>query len=389
MEEIKIPRGFLLGAAISAHQTEGNNTNSDWWFYEQQGKLPKSGLACDHYNRFQEDFRMASEIGLNAMRISIEWARVEPEEKVYDIAQIKHYAEVLASMKANGLVRFVTLHHFTLPMWAAKKGGFTNKNVVDSFVAYAGLVVKELGSEIDFCCTINEPEVHSLLAYNYGVHPPFKKNWFLQLKVINNLIRAHNLAFAEIKRINSNLPVGIVKNNVYYEPYRENNFFDNLVCNVASYVGNDYILNRVKKYSDFIGLNYYFTHTLRFSIKGVKVTNNTDPKSDMGWRTFPKGIYKVLVGLKKYNLPVYVTENGIANARDDMRKRFIREHLEWSLKARKEGLDLKGYLYWSLIDNYEWHDGYAPRFGLIEIDYETQKRKVRESAKIIKELQNV
>ncbi len=384
---MEIPKdNFLWGAAISAHQTEGDNIHSDWWYFEQMGKIPKSGKACEHYKRFSEDFSLAREIGLNAMRVSIEWARIEPEEGVYDIAQIKHYSEVLIDLRIKGFRRFLTLHHFSLPLWAAKKGGFLNKSVVDSFVNFSGLVVKELGDEIDFLCTINEPEVHALLSYIRGVHPPFKKNPLVALRYLLKLVKVHNKVFTEVKRIKSDLPVGIVKNNVYYEPNQVSNFFDNFVCSVANFLGNDLLLYMVRKRSDFIGLNYYFTNTLRLSLKGIKVENKNVPKSDMGWRTYPPGLYFLLIKLKKFKLPIYITENGIADSEDNMRGRFITEHVESVMKAKKEGVDVRGYLYWSLLDNYEWHDGYGPRFGLIQVDYLTQERKMRESAKAYKQL---
>lgn len=383
---LKFPKDFLLGAACSAHQTEGNNTHSDWWHYEQIGRLPKSGLACDFYNRYVEDFDLARRIGLNSIRISIEWARIEPEEGRFDHAALGHYLTMLREMKTRGLIRTVTLQHFTLPQWIAKKGGW-EKNLNDYFGKYAQIVAEKLGSEIDLFFTINEPEVSTLLSYVRGVHPPFKQNIFLVPKVIHNMISAHKAMYRSITNVLPGAKIGIVKNNVYYEPYRLNHPLDRIIAFVSSYFGNHYILRRIRNQANIIGLNYYFTNTVAFSwTHGVEIKNTTDPKSDMGWRTYPKGLYYVLSELKQYHKPVYVTENGIANARDDMRKRFIREHLESVKQAMDEGLDVRGYYYWSLTDNYEWHDGFGPRFGLIEINYETLVRTIRSSAVIFKEL---
>jgi beta-glucosidase len=383
--KIQIPAGFLVGAAAAAHQVEGNNTNSDWWAAEKTGKVPPSGDACDHYNRYEEDFQIAKGIGLNAFRISIEWARIEPSENIWDNEAIEHYRNVLQKMKELGLVRMVTLHHFTLPQWMAGKGGFESQSGIAAFARYAWFVAQNLGDEIDIWCTINEPEVYSSQGYFLGIWPPFKKNIFQLLKVYNNLTKAHIAAYQSIKGVLSQSQVGIVKNNVYYEPH--DGPLDRLACAVADYFGNRWFLNKVKSHTDFIGLNYYFTRILHIGINGVRVINSDSlPKSDMGWQTFPEGIYHVLTGLKDYKKPIYITENGIANARDDMRKDYVRQHLRWALKARSEGADLRGYFYWSLTDNYEWAEGYGPRFGLVEMNYETQKRTVRPSAEVFKEL---
>lgn len=383
--QLNIPADFLLGAAISAHQVEGNNLNSDWWHFEKQGKVPPSGSACDHYNRFEEDFQMAKDMGLGAVRISIEWARIEPVENKWDRVAIEHYRKVLKKMKQLGLVRMVTLHHFTLPLWLSEKGGFEHRGGVGAFARFAWFVAHNLGEEIDLWCTINEPEVFAQQGYLKGVWPPFKKYRILQaFQVYRNLAKAHVAAYDAVKGVLPGAQVGIVKNNVYYEP--AGGFFDRLICTAADYLGNQWFLNKIRKQTDFIGLNYYFTRVLKLGF-GIKTVNSPDrPKSDMGWQTYPKGIYHVLSGLKKYRKPVYVTENGIANARDDMRKDYIRQHLVWALKARQEGLDLRGYFYWSLMDNYEWADGFGPRFGLAEVNFETQERKVRPSAGIFKEM---
>ena len=390
MDKLKLPENFLLGAAMSAHQVEGNNSNSDWWGWEQKGRVPKSGKACDHYNRYSEDFSIAKDIGLNAVRISIEWARIEPREGQFDLEQIEHYRKVLLDLKSKGLTAFVTLHHFTLPNWLAEKRGFLNSRAPELFARYAGYVTAHLGGHISLLGTINEPEVYALMPYIKGLWPPFEKNIFHAFQIIHKLTRAHNLAYRAVKKVAPNLPVGIVKNNVYYEPFRKTNLLDKITCRIARYVGNFYILNRVRNHSDFIGLNYYFSHVFKFSItRGVKDMTTEDPKSDMGWRTYPKGLYYLLLELKRYNKPVYITENGIANAHDDMRKRYIKEHVEWALQAKNEGADLRGYFYWSLLDNYEWADGFGPRFGLVEIDYDNdQKRNVRKSAEIFKEIKS-
>jgi beta-glucosidase len=290
----------------------------------------------------------------------------------------------------------VTLHHFTLPWWLAEKKGFETNQGTEAFARFCWFIAKNLGDEIDLWCTINEPDVYTLMGYIRGIWPPFKKNPVMAFTVYSNLVEAHKAAYRAIKQACPDAKIGLAKNNVYYEPYRNNNPFDKFAACIHKYVGNTYFLNRVKKHVDFFGLNYYFFDLIKFDLKKFSINldyseeyrrnNPTQPRSDMGWRIYPKGLYHLLADLKAYGKPIYITENGIANARDDMRKDFVRQHLEWISKAIKEGADVRGYFYWSLTDNFEWQDGFDRYFGLVEINYSTQERKVRESAKVFKEI---
>lgn len=397
--KITLPANFLLGAATSAHQVEGDNINSDWWYWEKQGKLPESGLAADHYHKFDNDFGLAQQIGLNAFRISIEWARIEPSENRFETREVEHYLKVLQSLKEHNLTRMVTLWHFTLPMWAAEKGGFENPEVVEAFARFAWFIAQNLGEEIDLWCTLNEPELYAGLSYSKGIWPPFKQINILAFMVMRNLVQAHKRAYLAIKQVRPQAIVGIAKNAVYYEAYRPKNILDQIVKFFSNAFGNHYFLNRIRKELDFVGVNYYFYNSMMFSwpTKILEMNFNflknrpTDPpeiqRSDMGWRTFPEGIFHVLKDLKRYGKPIYITENGIANARDDMRQDYIRQHLEWTAKAIAAGVDVRGYFYWSLIDNYEWADGYRPLFGLVEVNRETLARTIRPSAEIFKEVE--
>ncbi len=389
-KSFKLPEDFLYGAASSSHQVEGNNTNNDWWHEEQAGKLPPSKDATDHYNRYAEDFSLAKQIGLNSMRISIEWSRIEPEVGHWNMEAVEHYRKVLREMKAQGLTRMVTLHHFTLPMWAYKKGGFGNSEIIPAFKKYAQFIAQQLGDEIDLWNTINEPEVYTYMSSLRGIWPPFSKNPLRAYNVFSNMAEAHNHAYRAIKLEKPDAQIGVAKNNVYNEAFNGNSWLDQTAVSINNWYGNHWFLNKIKDNLDFIGLNYYFYHSLHVDWKGVRQRNTDGPKSDMGWRTFPEGIYHLLVDLaEKYRKPLYITENGIANAHDDMRKDFIRQHLYWTSKAIERGADVRGYFYWSLTDTHEWQDGFDPKFGLIEIDFENdKKRTIRPSADIFRDLQN-
>jgi len=398
---LKFPKSFLLGAATAAHQVEGNNSKNDWWKYEQMGKLPKSGEACDHYNRYEEDFQIAKKIGLNAIRISIEWSRIEPAEGKWNSKEIEHYKKVLRNLKEQGFTRMVTLHHFTLPTWVANQGGFETKRGVEAFARFAWFVAENLGDEIDLWVTINEPRVYTGQGYIFGVRPPFKKNYLQALNVYLKLIDAHKAAYRAIKEVEPGARVGIVENLPYNEPAYSKHLFDRLLTKFVDFFSGHYFLIRIRNQFDFIGLNYYFYHRLEFHHRYIVLDANRNrneefrddhsefSRSDMGWRLFPEGLYFLTQQLKKYNKPIYITENGLADAKDTFRYDYIKRALKCLMDSIADGADIRGYFYWSLTDNYEWNDGFWPRFGLVDIDYKTQKRKVRQSARIFKQIKRV
>jgi len=386
---LKFPKGFLWGAAGSPHQTEGNNTNSDWWAWEhsqgrmnalkKEGKNPESyfsGIACDSYNRFEEDFSLAEHLNHNAARFGVEWARVEPKQGEYSEAALDHYEKVLQSAKAHGLQTFVTLHHFSSPMWFMKLGGFEKRENVDLFVKYAQKVAERLGQYVDFWITINEPIIYSSHSYYFRKYPPCKKSFLATYRVTQNLISAHNKTFAKLHSV-SNTPVSVCNQLPNIEAM---GFISRPLRFIAKYLATEYIITRTINQCDFIAVNYYVRKRVGwFGI--VKSKYKEEEISDLGWHLYPSGLEKVLLDLKKYNKPVYITENGLADAQDNRREKYIKDHLFYVHKAIEQGVDVRGYLYWSLIDNFEWDEGFGPRFGLVEIDRENLlRRKVRFSA---------
>ncbi len=394
---LKFPEGFLWGAATSAHQVEGGNKNdwSEWekknaeclaseaknkWQAWQQKKFPEmfdpenyiSGRACDHYNRYGEDFDIAKSLGMNAFRISIEWSRIEPEEGKFDEQKIEHYRKVLKAIRVRGMEPFVTLWHFTNPLWLEKMGGVECKKFPFYFSRYAEHVAINFRGLIDYWTTFNEPTVIILKAYLRQEWPPAKKNIFSVVKIYKRFSEAHRKAYEKIHKISKNNKVGMVSAMSCLETDNKKSPLDKVSVIVANYFSNNKMLKLVKEKSDFLGVNYYRRMRIKFPLILKEYSGEA---TDLGWGMNSEGIYNILKDLKKY-----ITENGLADAKDEKREKFIKDHLCWVHKAIQEGADVRGYFHWSFLDNFEWDKGFWPRFGLVEMDYKTMERKIRPSA---------
>ena len=393
MKTFQFPKDFLWGTATAGHQIEGNNENSDWWVWENRNKnndpflvkrldhskwpLEPSLDACDSYHRYEEDLNLAVELNSNAIRLGVEWARLESKEGEFNQAEFEHYKNMLKTAKDKGLKTFVTLHHFTSPAWLAKKGGWLSYKTPKHFARYAKKCAEEFGDLVDIYLTINEPQVYAMMSYLGGNWPPQNTNPIKADWAQGIMIRSHNKAYKAIKGV-GNYQVGLVKNIPWYERSPESkNPLDSLLVKIMNYLSNDYYLKPIRNHLDLLGLNFYFTN----HVKNLNPRNNpNDEVSDMGWWLETSGIQKVLLSLNKYNLPIYITENGLADAHDANRTEYIKDILWQCAEAIKKDVPLKGYFHWSLIDNYEWHEGYWPRFGLVEIDRENNlQRKPRPS----------
>jgi beta-glucosidase len=395
MSQLQFPKGFLWGASSASHQVEGNSTN-DWSEWEKShkrledlkkdGRVDKyslenfiSGQSADHYTLYEEDFKLAKELGHNAARISIEWSRIEPEEGVFNEQAIAHYQDVIKTMRNLSIEPFVTLWHWPIPLWLRDKGGWESKDIVMYFTRYAERVVNALSPQVKFWLTLNEPEIYSFNSYLRGVWPPQKKSLLSYLRVLKNLIKAHKAAFASIKKINPESRVSIAFNLVSLEA---STFLDRVFLKMIAWWRNKRLIDATKDHLDFIGLNYYFHDRFHFGRR----KNVSEHRSDLGWHLEPGRIYDVLAWLKSYGKPIYITENGLADEGDQKREWFIRESLKAVHKAIEEGTDVKGYLHWSLTDNFEWDKGYWPRFGLVHVDYKTLVRTTRSSALYYKDI---
>jgi beta-glucosidase len=366
----KFPENFLWGSSTASYQVEGGIENTDWAEAARQGKVPVCGLACDHYTLYEQDFDIIQKLGHNTHKISIEWARIEPEEGVFNELEIDHYRRVIDSLHRRNIKPIINLWHFTIPVWFSNIGSFENKKSAFYFSRYCKHVVEKLGEKSDTWVTINEPVVWSSGSYLRGQWPPFKKNPITFLKVIDNLARAHNTVFVEMKKIQPKIKIGISKNNIYF--HSNANPINAIKACFMNWFWNRRFLNKINEHQDFIGLNHYFHK--KFGDKA------TYPKSDMGWDIYPEALYRVLLELKRYKKPIIVTENGVADADDSKRGDFIKKYVDSVYKAIQDGVDVRGYLHWSLLDNYEWAFGFEKRFGLVEVNYKTLKRKIRQSA---------
>ena len=285
---------------------------------------------------------------------------------------------MLLALKKRNIKSVATLWHWTNPIWFAEKGGWTNKKSSDYFANYVKKITQELGDLIDIWVVLNEPLVYTSHSYGNGEWPPQEKSCVKIIKVIKNLIKAHKKSYVIIKGKNNKAKIGIAKHNVYLEPFNSKSFLDRFSVWIIGYFWNKYFLNKIKNYQNFVGLNYYFHYKIKFPIH---IKNENKIVSDIGWEIYPQGIYYVLKELnQKYKKPIYILENGLADAQNKLRKNFIKDHLFYVHKAIQEGVDVRGYFHWSLMDNFEWSEGFKPRFGLIEIDHKTMKRKIRNSA---------
>lgn len=385
---VSFPAGFLWGASTSSHQVEGGNTRNDWWAFEQQGRVPdSSGDACDHYHRYESDFDLAVELGHTAHRLSIEWSRVEPQPGVFDAEEIEHYVRVLQALKRRGLVTFVTLHHFTNPLWFSQAGGWTGKDAATSFERYVTAIAPEIAAYVDYWITINEPTQVAFAGYLFGEWPPGHR-WDLvgAYRQLDAMADAHFAAARAIKRVEPSAHVGYANQSMNWRCNDDTSPWQRMVRDFMDDFTNRRFCDRVADSLDFIGVQYY--HTLRVGWRpyGPGHLSGT-VTTDVGWDIVPEGLEKVVTECwKRYRIPIFITENGLADGADKRRSDFITDHLIALAKAIDGGADVRGYLHWSLMDNFEWAEGFAPRFGLVEVDYATQQRTPRASAHLYREI---
>lgn len=398
---------FFWGASTASHQVEGGNFNN-WSVFEREkakelldrslsefsyiasrrklkDKLEDasnyvSAVGPDHYRLYKRDIQLMKELNFNAYRFSIEWSRIEPIEGKFDKLQIKHYQDLVDELLKNKIEPVVTLWHFTLPVWFERSGGFAKLENVKKFSRYCEIIAKSL-KKVNYFITINEPSIYASQSFLLGHWPPQAKNPLLAYSVYQNLKLAHRLSYKKIKKHRPTANISFAHNICYFKPHK-NMLCNKLFCRIYSNLWNDDFIKGVKEELDFIALNFYFHNEIHWG----KIRNDNKKISDLGWELKPESLYNVLSDLKKYNLPIMITENGLADSQDKYRGWFIRKSVEAVKKAKGEGVRVTGYLHWAFIDNFEWDKGYWPRFGLVAIDYKNKKRVIRKSAKLYREL---
>jgi beta-glucosidase len=411
-----LPPGFLLGAATASHQVEGGNDN-DWAEWER-GTFPDgtphikhgevSGGACDSWNRFADDVGLLRTLGANAYRLSVEWSRLEPEEGAWNEAAADRYLEWVRLLRAQGIQPLVTLHHFTLPRWVAAQGGWENERTVEWISAFTRRVARKLGAEVDLWCTLNEPNVLMTFGYMQGVWPPGVKDSKRGARVLARMMRAHARMARELREHDTvdadgdghATRVGIAHHVRIFQPATgspldkvlagfTDRFFNQALVDVhrtgriqldvPGVADIDEAVPDLKGSYDYLGLNYYSRDLLRADLGSPTLSRQLvapgRPVNDLGWEVYPEGLYQALVRYGREGLPLYVTENGMADARGERRADFLLQHFEALMRAAREGVDVRGYFHWSLLDNFEWIEGYEPRFGLFQVDYASPEKR--------------
>ncbi len=418
---MRIPDSLLLGSATAATQIEGGDRNTNWYAWSLAGGVTggESSLpGADHYRLFREDVDLMASLGHQCYRMSVEWSRVEPQPGQWSSEAIAHYREEISLIRSHGIVPLVTLHHFSCPQWFQDRGGWVSIDCVDTFLRFCRTVVEELGDLVSEWCTINEPNVFANDTYMDGRYPPGHcGDVGSYLRASRNMVLAHLGAYRIIhetraqRGYSGQTRVGFAHHLAVFQLARTtplallsrwliNRLFHEIFF--AGFVEGRLIpplgIGRpagTGPFCDYVGINYYSRHlitptcnpTAMFGRIGVAPDVPDERLTDLGWEIFPSGLGDVVAATwQRYHLPIFITENGVADATDSKRARFIHDHLEHLLRAIDNGARVERYFHWSLLDNLEWNDGYAPRFGLVEVDYETMKRHVRPSARYYRDL---
>jgi len=419
---LHFPEGFLWGTASSSHQCEGGNINNQWYRWEQQGHIltgEASGIADNWWENAERDFNLAEQMENNALRLSLEWSRIEPEEGRWDSAALDRYRQMLTNLRRRHLKPIVTLHHFTEPLWFADRGGFAKEANIRFFVRYATYAVQILKDLCDFWVTINEPNVYASQGYVIGSSPPGERDIIRASQVLCNLVQAHVQAFYAIRRLQPEGQIGYCLHYRLFDPANrlspldssaaavQDTFFNWAVLKAMETGKFTFPLNmllapvvRAEAARDYHGVNYYTREMVRFDpalpaelfghrfVRPGAICNDPGLDNNFG-EIYPKGIYRILKTVYRRtrgNKPLYITENGFSDAADNRRPRAILEHLAMVHRAIREGIPVRGYLHWSLVDNFEWNNGWGVRFGLIEVDQQTQRRIPRPSASMYGEI---
>jgi beta-glucosidase len=412
MTELVFPAGFMWGTATAAHQVEGNNSNSDWWDWELRPDSPcrePSGNAIEHYRRYPADVALLARFGFDTYRFSVEWARIEPEEGRFDESQLDHYRQMVAAVRKAGLRPMVTLNHFTLPGWVATQGSWVSDRTPALFERYVRRVVEALGDQVDWYCTLNEPGGLAVSGYLGGPHwPPGLHGWATFTAAKEHLIRAHRLARAAVKALRPSARVGMAHAMVEWD----SNVGGRPSMEFARRLTEDDYLAACRD-DDFVGVQTYARIRMELprpagwlARVGLRIPPIRDRMIQRALDTIPTPESAAPTGMRVTQMgyeyrpeavaatvrraasllpgkPIIVTENGIATADDRERIEFVTDALRGLHAVIADGIPLRGYIYWSGFDNFEWDHGYAMTFGLVGVDRKTQARTPKPSAKFL------
>jgi len=406
MSSFTLKDGLELGSASAATQVEGGEPDHSWMDWQRKGHIKDGSSparANDHYTRWQEDDQLMADMGMQIARIGVEWARIEPKEGEFDQTAIDHYVAEVRWLNTRNIKPLVTLHHFTNPMWFEKMGAFENRKNVQYFLRFVTKMVQAFGTDVTEYITINEPNIYAILGYFFGEWPPGKKSFRKAMHVISVLTVAHVQAYQLIHALQkgmgvSGTHVSYAANMYVFEPENPQKFKHRLASYISEHCFQTSVskamergvfrwpirnLGKIKKglYCDFIALNYYSRATMAGFRNG---TRKGVPVNDLGWEIYPQGIVECLRALMQLHpLPIYITENGTCDNTDSFRCRFLYDHLQALCKS---GLPVKRYYHWCFCDNFEWLEGESARFGLVHVDYGTQKRTVKRSGEFFSEI---
>lgn len=376
---------FLWGMAISGHQTEGGDENSDWSEFEKNPKNILDGSntksACDFWNRFEEDIQLAKNLGANCLRLSIEWSRIQPEPDFWDEEALKHYQKIIQEITKNNLEPIVSLWHFTLPLWVAKIGGWKNPQTSQYFSKYVQKIISQIKG-VKFWLTINEPGIYAGQMHIHGAWPPRDINGFYFFRILNNLAKGHCLAYQEIKKIQPQAKVSFAHHWVLFEGL---DLLSKKFIKIYDWFWNLRVFNKFQPV-DFQGINFYSRYGLRLwpFPKRIYKKNSFIPPLETKFEyveSDPDSLYFTIkdVWQKLPQKPILVTEHGVADNKDFFRPKLVRGDCENIVKLLKENIPLIGVCHWSLLDNFEWAKGYTAKFGLVKVDRKTLQRKVKKS----------
>jgi beta-glucosidase len=375
----EFPEGFIWGTATSAHQIEGGNVNNDWWLFEHtpgSGCVEPSGDACDSWHRWPEDLDYVADMGLGSYRFSIEWSRIEPEEGEWSTASLDHYRRIAAGCHERGVVPVVTFHHFANPRWLAARGGWEANDSPELFARFCARTARALGDIVGRACTLNEPNIVSLMGYIVGVFPPGVQDVGRRRVVTANLCRAHRLAVDELRSGPGDYPVGLSLSMTEYQALEGGEAKRDQIRRSME----DVFLEATEG-DDFVGVQTY--SRMRIGPQGTIFEPEPGvPVTTMGYERWPQALEATIRRANEVTggIPVLVTENGISTEDDAERVSFVKEALEGVLRCLDDGIEVLGYTYWSLLDNFEWALGYRPKFGLISVDRERFGRTPKPSA---------